>query len=136
MKAITKTILCLLGIWAFGLQAEAQDVDDIVLKNGLNYLNTPYVANVLDNTDGPEELILNCDELDCQTFVEYVTGKRMEKAKKLLKNTTKSAGEIAQEVGYKDSHYFSFVFKKTQGCSPREYRSGKKGQADRQADGQ
>lgn len=72
MKAITKTILCLLGIWAFGLQAEAQDVDDIVLKNGLNYLNTPYVANVLDNTDGPEELILNCDELDCQTFVEYV----------------------------------------------------------------
>ena len=28
------------------------------------------------------------------------------------------------------------VFKKTQGCSPREYRSGKKGQADRQADGQ
>ena len=71
-----------------------------------------------------------------KTFVEYVTGKRMEKAKKLLKNTTKSAGEIAQEVGYKDSHYFSFVFKKTQGCSPREYRSGKKGQADRQADGQ
>ena len=69
--------------------------------------------------------------------IEAVDGEGdMEKAKKLLKNTTKSAGEIAQEVGYKDSHYFSFVFKKTQGCSPREYRSGKKGQADRQADGQ
>ena len=46
----------------------------------------------------------------------------MEKAKKLLKTTDKSSGEIAQEVGYKDPHYFSFVFKKTQGQSPREYR--------------
>lgn len=59
-----------------------------------------------------------------KTFVEYVTGKRMEKAKKLLKSTDLSAGEIAARVGYKDSHYFSFVFKKTQGMSPREYRAG------------
>lgn len=61
-----------------------------------------------------------------KTFVEYVTYKRMEKAKKLLKSTEKSFSEIALEVGYKDAHYFSFVFKKTQKCSPREYRAGKK----------
>ena len=59
-----------------------------------------------------------------KTFVEYVTGKRMERAKKLLRETDRSSGEIAQEVGYKDPHYFSYVFKKNQGCSPREYRSG------------
>ena len=63
-----------------------------------------------------------------KTFIEYVTQKRMEKAKRLLKQTEKHAGDIALEVGYKDPHYFSFVFKKTQGCTPREYRSGK-GQA-------
>ena len=51
---------------------------------------------------------------------------RMEKAKKLLKTTSLFSGEIASQVGYKDSHYFSFVFKKTQGVSPREYRAGKK----------
>ena len=45
------------------------------------------------------------------------------KAKKLLKQTDKNSGEIAKAVGYKDSHYFSFVFKKLQGCSPREYLS-------------
>ena len=69
-----------------------------------------------------------------KTFVEYITAKRMEKAKKLLKNTNKSAGDIAQEVGYKDSHYFSFVFKKTQGCSPREYRAGHKNQKGQQGE--
>ena len=58
-----------------------------------------------------------------KTFVEYITGKRMERAKKLLRETDKSSGEIAQEVGYKDPHYFSYVFKKNLGCSPREYRS-------------
>lgn len=57
-----------------------------------------------------------------KTFVEYITCKRVEKAKKLLRETDKSSGEIAQEVGYKDPHYFSYVFKKKSGCSPREYR--------------
>lgn len=61
-----------------------------------------------------------------KTFVEYVTEKRMERAKRLLRTTELSSGEIGSEVGYKDSHYFSFVFKKTQGVSPREYRAGKK----------
>ncbi len=64
-------------------------------------------------------------EMKC-TFVEYVTNKRMAKAKELLRNTDKRSGEVAQEVGYKDPHYFSFLFKKTQGCTPRDYRSGGK----------
>ncbi len=60
------------------------------------------------------------------TFTEYVTEKRMEKAKQLLRQTRKPSGDIAAEVGYKDPHYFSFVFRKTQGCTPREYRNGVK----------
>lgn len=58
------------------------------------------------------------------TFTEYVTKKRMEKAKQLLRQTERPSGDIAAEVGFKDPHYFSFVFKKTQGCTPREYRAG------------
>ncbi len=60
-----------------------------------------------------------------QTFVEYVTGKRITKAKKLLKTTAMHTGDIAIAVGYKDQHYFSVVFKKIQGCSPRDYRNGR-----------
>lgn len=61
------------------------------------------------------------------TFVEYVTCKRMEKAKALLRETDMRANEIAFMVGYKNPHYFSFVFKKTQGCTPREYRASEGG---------
>ena len=58
------------------------------------------------------------------SFVEYVTKKRMEKAKQLLRKTDKKAGEIAGEVGYRDPRYFSFVFKKKTGCTPSQYRNG------------
>ena len=47
---------------------------------------------------------------------------RMDKAKELLRCTSKRSSEIAGEVGYKDAHYFSYLFKKTQGMTPSEYR--------------
>lgn len=62
-----------------------------------------------------------------KTFIEYLTELRMCKAKQLLRCTDKRSGEIALEVGYKDSHYFSFLFKKTQGCTPSDYRNKKGG---------
>ena len=45
-----------------------------------------------------------------------------EKAKELLRTTTLRSSQIAPQIGYKDAHYFSFVFRKTQGMTPREYR--------------
>lgn len=56
------------------------------------------------------------------TFVEYLTMVRMEEAKTLLKCTSLKSSEIGYRVGYKDPHYFSFLFKKTQKCTPKEYR--------------
>lgn len=61
-----------------------------------------------------------------QTFVEYLTGKRISEAKRMLRQTDKRSSEIAFAVGYKDPHYFSFVFKKVAGCTPSEYRKGDK----------
>jgi two-component system response regulator YesN len=59
-----------------------------------------------------------------QTFVEYLTGKRISEAKRILRQTDKRSSEIAFAVGYKDPHYFSFVFRKVSGCTPSEYRRG------------
>ena len=61
-----------------------------------------------------------------QTFIEYLTFIRMEHAKELLRCTGKRSSEIAEEVGYKDAHYFSYLFKKTQGMTPSDYRKNGK----------
>ena len=62
------------------------------------------------------------------TFIEYLIGKRMEKAKELLRTTQMRSSEVAYRVGYRDPHYFSSTFKKMQGMTPREYRMSSQGQ--------
>lgn len=57
-----------------------------------------------------------------RTFIEYLTNVRMEKAKELLMCTNMKSSEVGYATGYKDSHYFSYLFKKTQNCTPKEYR--------------
>lgn len=57
------------------------------------------------------------------TFIEYLTGLRMNKAKKLLRCSSLKSSEVGFAVGYKDPHYFSYLFKKTQNCTPKEYRA-------------
>ncbi len=56
------------------------------------------------------------------TFIEYLTGVRMERAKEMLRCTNKKIAEISQEIGYRDTRYFYTLFKKNVGCTPREYR--------------
>ena len=58
-----------------------------------------------------------------KTFVEDLTEVRIEKAKEFLMCSSMKTSEIGYEVGYKDPHYFSYIFKKVQGCSPKEYRA-------------
>lgn len=58
-----------------------------------------------------------------QTFIEFLTNVRIEHAKELLRSTSMKSSEIGFEVGYKDPHYFSFIFKKTCGLTPKEFRS-------------
>lgn len=57
-----------------------------------------------------------------ETFIEYLTHRRIKAAKELLLNTQKKTSDIAFEVGYGDPHYFSYVFKKKTGMSPKEFK--------------
>ncbi len=60
-----------------------------------------------------------------QTFIKYLTDYRINLAKNLLRCTGHKSSEISLMVGYKDPHYFSFLFKKTQGMTPTQYRESK-----------
>lgn len=112
---------------------ESDNQSKKVLKKALEYIEDNYTQETLSLNTAASAVNVSPSYFSAIfsqameiTFIEYVTQKRMEKAKKLLRQTEKHSGDIALEVGYKDPHYFSFVFKKTQGCTPREYRSGVK----------
>lgn len=70
MKELIKALgsACCMSLLTMGVSA--QDANDLMLANGIGLLNVPYVAHTLDQGD-QEELIVNCDEVDCTTFVEY-----------------------------------------------------------------
>ncbi|CAM3274588.1 response regulator [Paenibacillus lupini] len=57
-----------------------------------------------------------------QTFLEYLTDIRIEKAKEMLGDIQFKVYQISFQVGYKDPVHFSKLFKKQVGCTPKEYR--------------
>lgn len=61
------------------------------------------------------------------TFTEYLTATRIAHAKELLTSTSMRTGDVAYAVGYNDPHYFSYLFKKNAGLSPRDYRRDEHG---------
>ncbi|MEG0852571.1 MAG: response regulator [Angelakisella sp.] len=58
-----------------------------------------------------------------ESYVNYLTGLRLEKAVELLTNTDEKTYIIAAKVGYAEPNYFGYVFKKTYGVSPSKFRS-------------
>lgn len=57
------------------------------------------------------------------TIKNYMIAERVEAAKRLLANTNKSIGDIAEEVGYRNLAHFSTVFSKHTGVTPTVYRN-------------
>lgn len=93
------------------------------------YIDNNYSDSTLSISDISGELCLNQtylrkmfkSEMD-MTLTEYITGVRMQKAKALLTTTDQKLTAIAESVGYNDVSYFSNVFKKYYGVSPRSMR--------------
>ncbi|MGG6310837.1 response regulator transcription factor [Paenibacillus macerans] len=57
-----------------------------------------------------------------KTISEYVQETRIQQAKELLRDPNIKVYEVADRVGIQTSAYFTYLFKKTVGCTPQEYR--------------
>ncbi|MCR4741186.1 MAG: response regulator [Lachnospiraceae bacterium] len=60
-------------------------------------------------------------------FSEYVYTKKIEKAKELLLNDDMKIYEVADALSFESAYYFSKVFKRVEGVSPRDWLAGKLG---------
>jgi len=56
------------------------------------------------------------------TPAEFVTLQKLDEAKRQLRETDKNITEIAYDLGFSSSNYFSSVFKKMEACTPQYYR--------------
>lgn len=57
---------------------------------------------------------------------EYITNKKIEVSKTMLKESNMKIYEISDSLGFEDAFYFSKVFKKNTGITPKDYRNQKK----------
>ncbi len=80
----------------------------ISVANHVN-MSSAYFSTVFSQTTG-------------RSFINYLTELRIDKAKDLLINTNMKLSDIALEVGYSEPNYFSHVFRKSEGITPKEFR--------------
>lgn len=85
---------------------------EISLNNLSNkfYINKYYLTRLFKDSFGI-------------TIINYLNQVRVTKSKELLRYSDLSIEEIAVTIGFKDQNYFSRVFKKIDGISPREYKN-------------
>lgn len=86
--------------------------EKITLKDvaGLVYLNTSYFCKIFKEEMG-------------ESFVSFLIRYRMKKASEYLEDFSLMIYEVAELVGYNDMQYFTKLYKKMNGISPKEYRT-------------
>ncbi|WP_339323986.1 response regulator transcription factor [Paenibacillus sp. FSL W8-0194] len=99
------------------------------VRKAVEYIETHYAEEKMSLQDICRHCLMSTSYFSLvfkqhtgETFVEYLTRVRMDKAKEMLQHTMLKFYEIAGKVGYGDPNYFSILFKKHVGMTPREYR--------------
>lgn len=124
------------GLSSQTLQENREEEKQEPMKNQLfteyirSYIEAHYMEDI-SLQDAAEQLHYS-DAYFCRffkqnfdkNFIMYLTELRVEKAKELLEDMTINVKDISQKVGFRDSSYFTKVFKRITGVTPSEYRYG------------
>ena len=100
----------------------------IIIENVKKYIHEHYSENITLNilSDivyvNPVYLSRLFKEKTGQNFIDYLTGIRIEHAKKLLEDLTLRIYDITEMIGYESRKHFGKTFKEITGTSPKEYR--------------
>ncbi|MGE5614118.1 MAG: response regulator transcription factor [Bacillota bacterium] len=89
-----------------------ETVDDKVSIEGISrslYMNRKYLSEVFKQKTG-------------ELLIEYITRIKMKRASRLLDQGGLKTYEVALMMGFKDTEYFSRIFKRYMGISPSGYR--------------
>ncbi|WP_068498284.1 response regulator [Paenibacillus kribbensis] len=70
----------------------------------------------------PKYLSARFKQVTGESFAEYQTRVRFERARELLLDPHRKVAEVAEMVGFSDTNYFSIAFKKHTGLTPTEFR--------------
>ena len=119
--------------WIDYRDSHIQTKHHMKIREAKKYINEEFVRPDLSLNDvasyvnvSPNHFSTIFSQEAGETFIEYLTSVRINKAKQLLLRGNMKSSDIAFEVGYNDPHYFSYIFKKNCGMSPREFRSSEK----------
>ncbi len=113
---------------ASNMTTGSEDHTHYLIKQAIEYIES-NVENDISLNEISERLNISSyyfsklfKEETNEGFVEYLTKRRVEKAKEMLKDPSKTIKEVGSECGYSDPNYFSRIFKKATGMTPTEYK--------------
>ena len=101
-------------------ESQKSTIKKYIKENYKRDISAGDVAGILGYSDVYFSKIFK--QLFDDTFINYLTKVRIDKAKVLLKDVGFNIKEVGASVGYTDSNYFTKVFKRAVGMSPSEYR--------------
>lgn len=124
-----KKVICLLRDWVKELLQYITPIPNRIIDQAKQYINENYSDTKLNLTQVADKLHVNTTYLSQLfsmeigiTYTEYLLDIRMIKAKERIICTQDKIYVIAEEVGFKNTYYFSNCFKKYTGYSPLNYR--------------
>ncbi len=110
-------------------QIQGQGKKSRVVRQVKEYVEESYM-DVLDLESLGQRLYLSVNyirtiykEMTGYTILEYITDYRFSKAEQLLKDKKLKIKEVSRMVGYENVSYFTSLFTKRYGMSPRDYQN-------------